>query len=131
MNLVPFEAWPLEHHARWLHAGNAFGAHLVQVREAALATIPSEATAEERARINKAVDTALCGVMALLDGYPRTDLGSKYHAVYALIARMCPKGSMKPVEEIELAPNGDGLQMGFWGWVKGDFGPHSAAERVA
>jgi hypothetical protein len=128
MDLIPYEKWSSEPHARWLLAGNAFGAHLMYAREKALEEIPSDATADQRIAIEKAVDTAICGVMALFDTYLPTDLGENYSAIYAVITRICRKGDLnKTIEEIELAPDGDGLQMGFWGWIKGDFGAHSEA----
>ena len=127
--IVPLESWPTDPRKRWLCAGNAFGIHLMQARKDAIDRIPKGTSEKAREKIEAAIDSAICGVLSLFDGYLPTAIGDDSHAEYALLARYHRKGKKRPVEVIELAPDGDGLQMGFWGWVKNDFGIHSSPEQ--
>ena len=121
----PYKDWPQEENARWLHAGNAFGIHLMQnVRDAALARIPAEASAEARLIAEQAIDTALSALMSMLDGVYPTSIDAEHCVQYTLLAcvQTIPRATL---EKFELAPDGDGLAMGYWGWQHGNFGVHS------
>ena len=71
----------------------------------------------------KVRDAAVFTMMELLDGYYPNEVGNTYVAEYVLLTRIRDReGSDEPYEAIELAPNGDGLGVGFWGWRDGNFG---------
>jgi hypothetical protein len=71
----------------------------------------------------KAALDAIYGMMMLLDGIPTNDIDADHRVVYALEARVTDRRSgWEPIEHFELAPDGDGLCIGYHGWVKGDFG---------
>lgn len=121
--ILQYEEWPPDSHPRWLCAGHAFGAHLMQVRDRALEEIPPNTAPDVKMQMEKLIDIALCRMLALFDQYISTPIGNNYIAQYVLLARICPThNSRNPVETIELAPDGDGLQMGYWGWLEGKFG---------
>lgn len=117
-----YAAWPREDHARWLRAGNAFGRHLMAARDYARERIDSRATPAARAVAERAIHDALYGVMMLLDGVADTALDRRHAIEYVLQARVRDRGSSEVLETFELAPDGDGLCMGFAGWSRGDFG---------
>jgi hypothetical protein len=120
---VSFRKWPREEHARWIMAGNTFGRHLMAAsREYALERIPKLATSKERELAEKAVLDAIYGVMMLLDGVSDSRIDKDHVAAYVLLSRIFASGQSEPVEQFELAPDGDGLCMGFHGWVADDFG---------
>jgi hypothetical protein len=41
---------------------------------------------------------------------------------FVLTARVSNRATGQLIDEIEPGPNGEGLSMGFHGWVEGDFG---------
>jgi hypothetical protein len=117
-----YENWSTEPHARWIDAGNTFGWHLLgAAREYAFKRIDKSATAEARAAAERAALDAIYGMMMLLDGVTPADSGNA-RIEYVLLARVNPQERERNPELIELAPDGDGLCMGFQGWVAGDFG---------
>ena len=104
-------------------AGNTFGRQLMAAsREYALGRIPKSATPKERELAEKAALDAIYGVMMLLDGVSESRIDKDHVAGYVLFSRIFASGQSEPVEELELAPDGDGLCMGFHGWVTNDFG---------
>ena len=119
----PYSSWPSEEHARWIRAGNTFGRHLMAAaRDYAFKLIPKDALAAQRELAEKAALDAIYGVMMLLDGVARTPIDDRHRAEYVLSVRVLRESEGPPVEEFELAPEGDGLCMGFHGWVAGNFG---------
>ncbi len=62
-------------------------------------------------------------------GSPGCEIDARHRVTYALEARI-RNGSGDEVERIELAPEGDGLCMGYHGWVKGDSARHDEAAIV-
>ncbi|AZZ93215.1 hypothetical protein EUZ85_21820 [Hahella sp. KA22] len=75
----------------------------------------------DRELAERAVDSTLYAVMQLLDGIFLNDIDEKHRAEYALIQRIRNDEGVL-LEESELAPDGEGLCMGFHGWREGDFG---------
>lgn len=117
-----YENWSSEPHARWIDAGNTFGWHLMcAARDYALKRISSHASPDARAAAEQSALDAIYGVMMLLDGVAPANSGNA-RVEYALLARVRTAGSSSPSEVLELAPNGDGLCMGFHGWRDGEFG---------
>jgi hypothetical protein len=119
----PYSDWPADPHHRWVAAGNAFGRHLMTAaRDYAFERIPASASPEAQELARKAALDAIYGMMMLLDGVPSSLTGPEHRAEYVLHSRIRSRESGKVLEEFELAPGGDGLCMGFHGWVAGDFG---------
>ena len=102
---IPYDSWSTDPQQRWIDAANVFGYHLMQASlKRALERVPATASAECQDIARQAALDAIYGVLMLLDGVADSEL---------------------PCEGIELAPDGDGLCMGFHGWVEGDFGESS------
>ncbi|MEO5626977.1 MAG: hypothetical protein ABIQ70_13295 [Dokdonella sp.] len=78
----------------------------------------------------QAVLDALYGVMMLLDGVTSAKSGKFHQMEYSLIAQVRNIEDGHSVERIELAPDGDGLCMGFAGWRTEDFGHSSEHETI-
>jgi len=117
-----YKDWSSDPHARWIDAGNTFGWHLFgAARDYALKRISKDSSAEARAAAERAALDAIYGMMMLLDGVAPADSGTA-RIEYVLLARVIPQGPDSRQELVELAPDGDGLCMGFQGWVAGDFG---------
>ncbi len=124
----PYGEWSQEEHRRWIDAANVFGAHMFQyVRDNAVKQAVSE-TGMDSGQAKHAVDLALWTFMDFLDGYFRTMIDERYQAEYTLSIRVrdtqIPVDSDYPVvEAVELAPDGDGLVMGYSLWEEQkDFG---------
>lgn len=120
---TPFSKWPSDPQARWVQAGNTFGRHLMAAsRDYAFSRIPGSTPPEERKIAQKAALDAIYGMMMLLDGVADTKIDKLHRVEYVLLAQVLQAAHPQPVEQFELAPNGDGLCMGYHGWVAGDFG---------
>ena len=119
----PYASWRSDSHKRWIDAGNTFGIHLMQqARDQALACIPEGTPDEVRKLIADGIHAAIGGMMEILDGYPRCDIDKEHRMVYELRAHVRSNATDETLETFELAPDGDGLCMGFAGWWKDDFG---------
>ncbi|MGL4465769.1 MAG: hypothetical protein ACRC1K_26760 [Planctomycetia bacterium] len=136
--MLPYSEWPCEPHRRWIAAGNAFGAHLIVAAvEYAIDRIPADADSAARDMAAMAARDAAYGAMMLLDGLASSDLGPDFRAEYVLTCRVRSRPSCEVVEAFELAPDGDGLCMGFHGWLPDglryvdpdEFDPPEAPER--
>ena len=97
------------------------------VRDTVLARIPAEASAGARLIAEQTVDETLSAFMTLLDSVYPTPIDAEHYIEYVLLARV-KTGSHADLETFELAPDGDGLGMGYWGWQQGDFGEHSRSQ---
>jgi len=115
-----YKDWPNDAHVRWIRAGHMFGKHLMHAaRDYAVARIPEDAPPVERqARIAGAMD-AIYGVMMLLDGVADADIDEAHRAEYVLTMRIIAE--RKPIEELELAPGGDGLCIGYHYWKNDEY----------
>ena len=119
---LSYLSWPADEHARWIRAGHTFGRHLMAAaRDYAISRMSKTMTLEERRVAEKAALDAIYGMMMLLDGVANSDLDKDHVVQYVLSAQVIDNGSKVPVEEFELAPNGDGLCMGFHAWTAGEF----------
>jgi putative AlgH/UPF0301 family transcriptional regulator len=117
----PYQAWRSDPHHHWIDAGHTFGVHLMKrARDQALATIPPTVSEETRAAAVEAVHVAIGGMLQLLDGIFRNQIDERHRIEYALTARII-EDNTKVVETVELAPDGDGLCMGFAGWWEEQF----------
>ena len=115
-NSLPYSQWTQDEHARWILAGNTFGHHVMEsARDYALNQIPKNVSPEALAVSQQAIHNALYGMMMILDGITENRIDNQHRVEYVLATRIHSHG--KTVEMIELTPNGDGLCIGFHGWV--------------
>ena len=91
-------------------------------REYAFSRIPEGISEQERKTAEKAAMDAIYGVMMLFDGVVGGISDEAFDWEYLLKVRITSRDTQKVIEEIELAPDGDGLCMGYAGWKEGDFG---------
>jgi hypothetical protein len=68
------------------------------------------------------VDRTLYGALQVLDGVTPPIGNEDLRIEFVLTARVSDRATGQVIDEIELGPNGEGLCMGFHGWVEGDFG---------
>ena len=123
MATTPFRKWPSDPHARWIEAGNTFGRHLMAAaRDYAFKQVPESAPSAVREAAEKAALDAIYGMMMLLDGVVDTKIDNAHRVEYVLLARVLRIKGGQAAEQFELAPDGDGLCMGYHGWAAGDFG---------
>jgi len=123
MPRIPFSDWSSDPHARWIQVGNTFGRHVMaSSRDYAFERIPKSVSTEVREIAARAVLDAIYGMMMLLDGVAEAKIDESHRAEYVLSARIRNTERDQPIEQFELAPEGDGLCMGFHGWAAGDFG---------
>lgn len=121
MAKLTYAHWPREPQARWMQAGNTFGRHLMSAaRDYALARIPASASPAEHEVATKAALDAIYGMMMLLDGVAESKIDETHTIRYALVARVFASGQREAIEQFELAPEGDGLCLGFHGWTAGE-----------
>ncbi len=114
----PYAKWGKDAQKRWIELANHFGRELMlAARNYACDQIPAGASRQEKAAAKKGALDAIYGTLMLLDGVVGEPIDEQHQVEYALIARVRDdKG--ETLEEIELAPGGDGLCMGHHDWVK-------------
>lgn len=117
-----YNEWPTDEHARWIKMGHFFGKTLMDnVKGYAKKNINSNCSVEERLAAEKAISDTLYGFMMLLDGVIDSSIDKDHRVEFALIARVFDQNTREYLEEIELAPDGDGLCMGIHMWEDGEF----------
>ncbi|MFC4701730.1 hypothetical protein ACFO4O_16360 [Glaciecola siphonariae] len=117
-----FIDWDIEINGRWLDAAHSFGYHLFkQMRADRIAALPIQLSNSEREVAIKAIDDTIYTFMMMFDGIYKFDIDNDHSAEYALIQRIRDNND-DVVSEIELAPDGDELTIGFHGWKENDFG---------
>jgi hypothetical protein len=87
---------------RRIHLSNAFGRVLLDNADAA--------------------DDVLYSVLQLLDGVTPPIANDSVRVEFVLTARVRDLSTNAVVDAVELAPDGEGLCMGYAGWIDGDFG---------
>ena len=85
----------------------------------ARARLPESLSASERAAAIAAIDDALYGLMMVADGVTGGLRNDRYDVAVTVHARLRRDGEV--LSEMDLA-GGDGMCMGFHGWLAGDFG---------
>jgi hypothetical protein len=113
---------PEEAHARLIHLSNVFGRVLFDTARSPSPksgeSLPKTANTDAAA----VVDRTLYGALQVLDGVTPSIGNEDLDVEFVLIARVSDRVTGQVIDEIELGPNGEGLCMGFHGWVEGDFG---------
>lgn len=111
--------WRSEEPAREEDAAYSFGYYLIlKCRDEAMATIPTDATPETRAAVEKAVDTALHNVCDMLEGFWRLDSGPSHRISLALNVQVRETESNQVVESLEISPCKLDLPIGYWKWAQ-------------
>ncbi len=117
MNVKPYSQWSLQPDGRWIDAANVFGHHLMaSSRDYAFRNIPASADPMTQEIAKKCALDAIYGLLMILDGIPSNNIDEDTKVTYSLTAQVTRVG--QTVERVELAPEGDGLCMGYSEWVK-------------
>ena len=121
---------PTEPRARELWLQHAAGLIIFEdVRRYARERINPAITGEMRVAVEKGIDDAVGGLMQVIDGVTG-GLSNASHIVYIeFIVRLAARGESgkdRVLSEVDLR-NGDGMCMGYAGWLEGDFGKHPIA----
>ncbi|MCL2309087.1 MAG: hypothetical protein FWC42_02265 [Proteobacteria bacterium] len=96
------------------------------VRGYALEQMDPELSAEARAAAEKAIDDAVYGLMMVIDGVSGA-LGNDEHTVeLSVLVQLVNRESGEIAEEIDLR-EGDGMCLGYHGWLEGDYGEDPVA----
>lgn len=121
---------PAEPRARELWLQHAAGFIIFEdVRRYAMERIDPALRGETRAAVEKAINDAVGGLMQVIDGVTG-GLSNESYVVYVdFIVRLAARGKSEKdgvLSEVDLR-NGDGMCMGYHGWLEGDFGKHPVA----
>jgi hypothetical protein len=121
---------PTEPRARELWLQHAAGFILFEdVRRYAIEQIDPTLPDEARTVVQKGIDDAVYGLMMVIDGVSG-GLSNVSRTVYIdFVARFAARGDTENgsvLSEIDLG-KGDGMCMGYHGWLEGDFGEHPVA----
>src|SRR4051794_10593798 len=121
---------PTEPRARELWLQHVAGFIIFEdVRRYAMERIDPALKGETRAAVEKGIDDAVGGLMQVIDGVTG-GLSNASHTVYIdFIARLAQRGDTGNggvLSEVDLR-QGDGMCMGYHGWLEGDFGQHPVA----
>lgn len=121
---------PTEPRARELWLQHAAGFILFEdVRRYAMERIDLALPDDARAAVQQGIDDALYGLMMVIEGVTG-GLSNPSHTVYIdFIARLAARGDSgdgSVLSEVDLR-QGDGMCMGYHGWLEGDFGEHPVA----
>jgi hypothetical protein len=121
---------PTEPRALELWLQHAAGFIVFQdIRRYAKERIDPALTEDSRAAAEKAIDDTVYGLMMVIDGVTGR-IANDNHAVYIdFIARLATRGDAEDgrvVSEIDLR-KGDGMCMGYHGWLEDDFGEYPIA----
>jgi hypothetical protein len=113
---------PEDEHSRLVHLSNAFGKLLFEtVRTPARGrTLLLDDFA--RAPVEELLDKQLYGVIQILDGVTYPIRNEDVEVEFVLSARLRRRENQEVIAQVELGPNGEGLRMGYAGWLEDDFG---------
>jgi hypothetical protein len=119
---LAYEDWSEDPRERELLFQHAFGMHIFEnVRDPVLADLPGDLATKDRELIQAAVDATIDRFLALLDNICPTSVGPNAQAWYRLSSEICLEDAPTG-ETFNIVPEGDGLNMGFAGWLENDFG---------
>jgi len=91
------------------------------VRGYAIDRIEQALSAEAHAAAKKGIDDALYGLMMVLDGVTGALANETQRVELAVQARLVNRSPEKIVVELDLK-DGDGMCMGYHGWLEGNYG---------
>lgn len=121
---------PTEPRARELWLQHAAGFILFEdVRRYAMERIDPALPDDVRSAVQKGINDAVYGLMMVIEGVTG-GLSNVSHTAYIdFIARLATRGGSGAggvLSEVDLR-QGDGMCMGYHGWLEGDFGEHPVA----
>ena len=99
------------------------------IRRYALDNIDPQLSPEVRQVVQKGIDDAVYGLMMVIDGVTGALSNDSERVELSIVARhvgKSEKGESVLINELDLA-RGDGMCMGYHGWLKGDFGADPVA----
>ena len=121
---------PPESRAREIWLQHAAGFILFEdVRRYAMEQIDPGLSAAEISAAKKGIDDAIYGLMMVIDGVSGGISNAKHNVSIDFVVRLTRRedGSDRPsMSEIDLR-QGDGMCMGYHGWIEDDFGEHPVA----
>jgi hypothetical protein len=121
---------PSEQRARELWLQHAAGFIFFEdVRRYAVESIEPNVSDEARAAAKKAIDDAVYGLMMVIDGVSGGISNEKYNVFVDFVVRLAERHDSIDdgvMSEVDLR-HGDGMCMGYHGWLKGDYGKHPVA----
>ena len=121
---------PAEPRARELWLQHATGFILFQdVRRYAMERVDPALPEGVRAAVQKGVDDAVYGLMMVIEGVTGGLSNARHTVSIDFIARLATRGDLGQggvLSEVNLR-QGDGMCMGYHGWLGGDFGKHPVA----
>jgi hypothetical protein len=94
------------------------------VRRYAMEKIDPALTGEVRAAVQKGIDDAVYGLMMVIDGVSGGISNASRTVYIDFIVRLSTRGDSEGagvLSEVDLR-QGDGMCMGYHGWLEGDFG---------
>ena len=96
------------------------------VRAYAIGRIEPELSVEARSAAQKGVDDALYGLMMVIDGVTGALKNDTQSVSLSVIARLVNHEPEGIAAELDLR-DGDGMCMGYHGWLEGDYGENPVA----
>ena len=99
------------------------------VRQYAMENIDPVLTGETRAAVQKGIDDAVYGLMMVIDGVTGGMSNTNRTVCIDFIVRLATRGdseARRVLSEVDLQ-KGDGMCMGYHGWLEGDFGKDPVA----
>lgn len=121
---------PSEPRARELWLQHAAGFILFEdVRRYAMERVEPGLSAEAVAAAKKGIDDAVYGLMMVIDGVSGAISNDKYNVFIDFVVRLTKRHDSKDdgvVSEVDLR-RGDGMCMGYHGWLEGDYGEDPVA----
>jgi hypothetical protein len=113
---------PDEEDARLIYLSHAFGRLFFDVARTPAHQRAQSLPESVRTEVESIVDDALFAVLGIVDGFYVPIRNDELSLEFALIARVRVRANGEAVDEVELAPDGEDLQIGFHSWLDGDFG---------
>lgn len=113
---------PADEDGQRIYLSHEFGRLFFDMARAPALARVSALPESVRPDVEAILDSALYAVTQLLDGVTDSIRSEHLQLEFALIARLRESDTGEPVMEVELAPMGEGLCIGYHSWVDGDFG---------
>jgi hypothetical protein len=121
---------PSEPRARELWLQHAAGFIVFEdIRRYAMERIESSLSAEAVAAAKKGIDDAVYGLMMVIDGVSGGISNANYNVFIDFVVRLAKRKELIDdglLSEVDLR-QGDGMCMGYHGWLEGDFGKQPVA----
>jgi hypothetical protein len=113
---------PESEHDRLLHLSNAFGKLLFETVRTPSRGRTRSLDESVRTQVEELLDKQLYAILQTLDGATYPIQNEDVAVEFVLTARLMRRGDSEVIAEVEVGPDGEGLCMGYQGWLAGDFG---------